>query len=128
MEKYTRFLRLNLFAGFLAIFITLAACKPEDQEVLPQQTCDTQATIKVLPDCGGLVLVLKNAQKLIPINAISLPPTPSGLKQFKINGFGVQEGQQVIIGFTKKAEASDSCLKGAPLVEVTCIVGYQIQS
>lgn len=127
MEKYTCSFRLKLFAGFLALLLTVSGCKPEEQEVNPQQTCDTQATVQELSECG-LVLVLKSNQKLVPVNALTLPETPSGLKQFKINGFSVKEGQRVIIGFTNKGVNSNTCLKGAQLAWITCIVGYKVQS
>lgn len=127
MVKYNGSFRLNIIVGIWAFFLVLFGCKPEDEEVMPHQTCDIQATIRNLPECG-LALVLKNKQTLVPVNAQSLPATLNGKNQFKINGFTVEEGQQVIIGFSDKGKITNTCLKDAALVQITCIVGYKVQS
>ncbi|PSR53980.1 hypothetical protein AHMF7605_10845 [Adhaeribacter arboris] len=110
----------------LLVVLFLTNCTGEEQEVVPQQTCDTQATVQNLAGCG-LVLVLKNNQILVPVNAAALPKISSEKQQYKINGFTVKEKQQVIIGFIDKGQIEKACLAGGQLVEITCIVGYEVQ-
>ncbi|QMU27356.1 hypothetical protein HUW48_04585 [Adhaeribacter radiodurans] len=119
-------LKLYVCGLLLVVVLGLTGCNGEEQEVIPQQTCDTQATVKNLPGCG-LVLVLKNNQILVPVNLTTLPEIKSDRQQYKINGFTVEENQQVIIGFVKKGHVDKACLVGGQLAEVTCIVGYQAQ-
>ncbi|RDC61579.1 hypothetical protein [Adhaeribacter pallidiroseus] len=119
--------RFFLFALLLPFILVLPGCTGEELEVAPYQTCDTQATVRSQKDCG-LVLQLENGQLLMPLHVTTLPLAGYDKQQYKINNFTVSENQQVIIGFVKKGEASNNCYNGIPLVEVTCIVGYQIQS
>ncbi len=119
-------LKSFLFGLSLIAILSFSGCTGEEQEVMPQQTCDTQATVQNLPACG-LVLMLDNNQILVPINATTLPQQGSGGHQFKINGFTVKENQQVIIGYNKKGLVDNACGGGGQLAEITCIVGYQAQ-
>jgi len=127
MRNWILLLKFRLFAFLLTITLALPGCTGEEMEVAPYQTCDTQAVVRNYTDCG-LVLELTNGQLLMPQHVTILPHSGSAEQQFKINNFTVSENQQVIIGFVKKGEALNACLKGTQLVEVTCIVGYQVQT
>jgi hypothetical protein len=110
-----------------ATMFLLVGCTLEEPEITPQQTCDTQAQVQTKPGCG-LVLVLKNKQVLMPINAVPLERSSNRKQQYRINGFTVTEGEQVIIGFNVKSQSITSCSAGpATSVKVTCVVGYQAQ-
>lgn len=124
-HKYT--LRY-IFALLLTIFI-LNSCSEKEDEVIPQATCDTVATVEYLPGCG-LQLVLANGKALIPLNA-KQTKAEAGKEAFEVNGFQVKAGQQIIIGYeiTDKTLEPSSCNNGKyyqnKLVNVTCIVGIK---
>ena len=127
MKDWILPLRFCLFTFLLPFILILPGCTGEELEVTPYQTCDTQATVRNQPDCG-LVLELEDGQLLMPLHVTTLPKSDSLKQQFKINNFTVSENQQVIIGFVKKGQSPSNCTKRTELVEVTCIVGYQVQS
>ncbi len=127
MKDWILSLRFSLFALLLPFILVLPGCTGEELEVAPYQTCDTQATVRSQTDCG-LVLELPDGQLLMPLHVTTLPKSGSIPQQYKINNFTVSENQQVIIGFVKKGQAPSNCLAETQVVEVTCIVGYQVQS
>ena len=111
----------------LILTCLLPGCTGEELEVMPQQTCDTKATVQIRPACG-LVLILENGQALIPANVTILAQSSSDEQQYTVNGFTVKENQQVIVGYVQKGPAPNFCATGTQLVDITCIVGYQVQS
>jgi len=127
MTKYIVNYIIKWCALLPAALFFLVGCTVEEPEVTPQQTCDTQALVQTHSGCG-LTLVLKNKQVLIPVNAVLLEKTSGGRQQYKINGFTVTDGEQVIIGYEVKSQSAATCSAGpAAAVKVTCVVGYQAQ-
>jgi hypothetical protein len=123
MKKYCR----NIFFSLVWVLV-FTGCSREEEAVTPlsEETCDTMATVQFVPSCG-LLLVLENNQKLVPVNT-TVTINPVGTPLYKIDGFAVQEEQKVIVGFktsTVKAEPSACNQSGYHTnksVNITCIV------
>ncbi|QNF33487.1 hypothetical protein HUW51_12425 [Adhaeribacter swui] len=127
MKNWILLLRYQLLVLLVCCILVLPGCTGEEVEIMPYQSCDTQATIRTQAECG-LVLELENGHFLKPLRVTLLPKSGSGKQQYKINNFTVSENQQVIVGFINKGQAPHACVKETQLVEITCIVGYQLQS
>ncbi len=127
MKDWILSLQFFLLAFLLPFVLVMPGCTGEEIEIMPYQTCDTRATVRNQTDCS-LVLELENGQLLMPLHVTTLPQSGSLKQQYKINNFTVSENQQVIIGFVKIGQAPNNCSQKTQLVEVTCIVGYQVQS
>ena len=122
--------RLYKYCAFLLMLIfSFSACTQKEDAVTPQENCDTVATVQLVPSCG-LQLRLENNQVLIPLNA-TYTTGPAGETVYKINGFPVQIGQRIIIGFNAAEvtqQASPCNVAGYynnKTVAVTCIVGIE---
>jgi len=126
MKKH---LRLLLFC--LVWVFSFSACSQKEDAVVPfpEDTCDTMATVQLVPSCG-LLLVLENNQKLIPLN-VSVTTGAAGTPVYKINGFEVQVGQQVIVGYKTSnvvpgpTPCNQSGYYTNKLVNITCIVSLE---
>lgn len=109
--------------------IAFAGCSQKEDVVAPQENCDTMATVQWVPSCG-LLLVLENNQKLVPLNA-SVSASAAGASVYKIDGFEVQVGQQVILGYktANVALGATPCNQSGyytnTLVNITCIVSIE---
>jgi len=125
MKKYI----LRFFCLFLVGVFSFVGCTQQEDWVEPNETCDTMATVQMAPSCG-LQLVLENNQILIPVN-VDITTGPADQPIYKINGFIVEIGQQIIIGY----KASGAHLEASPcnhngyynnkLVDVTCVVSIE---
>ena len=94
--------------------------------VMPQ-TCETMAQVHYEPGCG-LHLVLSGGQVFIPQNVKFISATEDS-KKFTVNGFEVEAGQQIIIGYKPVAGPDVNCggTRAKP-IEVDCIVGFKTRS
>ncbi|MDB5263736.1 MAG: hypothetical protein JWQ14_3019 [Adhaeribacter sp.] len=116
------------FWGLLVLMFFLVGCTQQEDAVVPQETCDTVATVQLVPGCG-LQLQLENNQVLVPVNVTTTGP--ANAPAYKINGFPVQVGQRIIVGYkTAKVEmgATPCNIAGYyhnKLVAITCIVGIE---
>ena len=131
MKKHF-FYRPVLFC--LLWLLSFSACSIQEDAVvpLPEDTCDTMATVQLVPSCG-LLLVLENNQKLVPLN-VSVTTSATGTPVYKIDGFAVQVGQQIIVGYkTANVEVGPTpCNQTGyynnTLVNITCIVSLEPQT
>ena len=104
------------------LLVALYSCGQPEDLVEPQATCDTMATVQNEPG-RGIRLVLEDGRILLPTNARILTAR-KGTLDLEIGGFPVQEGQQIIMGYTPAAgnlPAADT--KSEKKIEVNCIVG-----
>lgn len=111
--------------GLVWVFF-LPACTQYDEVIMPQENCDTLATVQLIPGCG-LQLHLENNQTMVPVNT-TCTTGPNNAIVYKINNFPVQVGQQVIVGYraAKEKPTSRPCHVTAynqpNVVTITCIV------
>ena len=119
-------LRFCFFWLWLACF---TSCVQKEEDVTPQATCDTMAVVEYVPSCG-LQLTLENGNGLVPLNA-KIISTNKEKAVFEINGFTVQEGQQIIVGYKTISayQAPSPCNVSNyyknKSIHVTCIVGLE---
>jgi hypothetical protein len=123
---------LFIYRTFLLVLVfvfSFTACTQKEDAVMPQENCDTVATVQYVPSCG-LQLLLENNQILVPVNA-TYTTGPADEPVFKINGFPVKDGQRIIVGYKPSGvtiDASPCNVAGYhnnKLVEITCIVGLE---
>ena len=115
MRKYY-FLQL-VFVFFISTF-TFASCQEKEDAVVPEETCDTLATVQKATN-GDLQLLLENGEVLLPNNVI-----PAGSEEFALEGFKVKKGERIIIGYQVTGVANRGGVK-SKLAKVNCIVGLK---
>ncbi|WP_026463591.1 hypothetical protein [Adhaeribacter aquaticus] len=115
------YLLLYLFFGLGAF--TFTGCSEKEDVVMPQD-CEIMAQVKFDKSCG-VQLVLENGQVVLPTKVKTIPAAGEE-KKYTVNGFEVEEGHHIIIGFTPVPGGEVTCgeVKGKP-VDVTCIVGFK---
>lgn len=101
----------------------LTACAEKEDMVSPKETCGTMATVQY-QQATGLSLVLESGQVLRPENVKQLSATA---KVYAIDGFSVQQGQQVLIGYSPVKPGVTGKISAAKTVKVDCIVGLSLQ-
>src|SRR5687768_3688017 len=108
---------------------SFSACTQKEDVVMPQENCDTLAVVQYVPSCG-LQLLLENNRVVVPLNA-SYAYGPNNELVFKINGFPVLIGQQIIIGYKQsQVELGPTPCNVAGyghnnLVDINCIAGIE---
>lgn len=109
---------LQLILVFFISTFTFASCQEKEDVVVPEETCDTLATVQKGAN-GDFQLLLENGEVLLPTNVVT-----TASEEFALEGFKVKKGERIIIGYQVTGVANRGGVK-SKLAKINCIVGIK---